>query len=95
MLNGIDLDTLVSFCVDDDSGIFGSFWYAPFSMNGIVLLMSSGIDLPSLKSIYVGDSCFRETPRVEMTSEDELRHLAHRSSSIGVIAHWLIRLYGK
>ena len=95
MYDRIDLDTLVSFCVDDDSCFFSSFWHAPFSMNGIVLLMSSGIDLPSLKSIYVGDSCFHETPRVEIASEDELRHLAHRSSSIGVIAHWFIRLYGK
>ena len=95
MYDRIDLDTLVSFCVDDDSCFFSSFWHAPFSMNGIVLLMSSGIDLPSLKSIYVGDSCFRETPRVEIASEDELKHLAHRSSSIGVISYWLIRLYGK
>ena len=92
MLNGIDLDTLVSFCVDDDSCFFSSFWHAPFSMNGIVLLMSSGIDLPSLKSIYVGDGCLRETPCVEMISENGLRHLSHRSSSVGTDTYWLIRL---
>ena len=92
MYDRIDLDTLVSFCVDDDSCFFGSFWYAPFSMNGIVILMSSGIDLPSLKSMILGDGCFREIPRVEMTSEDELRHLSHRSSSVGTATYWLIRL---
>ena len=57
MNDGIGLDTLVSFCVDGDSCFFGSFWYAKLRMNGIVVLLSSGIDLPSLKSIHLGGSC--------------------------------------
>ena len=93
--DGLDLPSLASFCVDGDSCSFGSFWFAKLRVNSIHLLMSSGIDLPSLKSIILEDGCFRETPLVEMTSEDELRHLSHRSSSIGIIAHWFIRLYGK
>ena len=94
-IDGIDLPSLASFGIDSDSFHFGSFRFAKLRMHSITILLFSGIDLPSLKSIYVGDSCFHETPRVEIASEDELRHLAHRSSSIGVIAHWLIRLYGK
>ena len=91
-IDGIDLPSLVSFCVDGDSCVFGSFYFARFSMNCTVVLMFSRIDLPSLKSIILGDGCFRGTPLVEMTSEDELRHLYHRSSSIGITTYWLIRL---
>ena len=91
-IDRIDLPSLASFCVDGDSCFYGSFRFAKLRMNGTVVLMSSEIDLPSLKSIYVGDGCFRESPRVEMTSEDELRHLSHRSSSVGTATHWLIRL---
>ena len=72
-IDGIDLDSLVSFCVDGDSCHYGSFWFAQFFMNGSIVVMSSGIDLPSLKSIHVGDGCFYETPRVEMISEVELK----------------------
>ena len=91
-IDGIDLPSLSSFCVDSDSCFYGSFRFAKLIMNGIVVLMSSGIDLPSLKSIYVGDGCLRETPCVEMISENGLRHLSHRSSSVGTATHWLIRL---
>ncbi len=91
-IDGIDLPSLVSFCVDGDSCVFGSFYFARFSMNCTVVLMFSRIDLPSLKSMILGDGCFREIPRVEMTSEDELRHLSHRSSSVGTATYWLIRL---
>ena len=94
-IDGIDLPSLASFCIDGDSCFFGSFRFAQFLMNSTVVLVSSGIDLPSLKSMILGDGCFRETPRVEIISEDELRHLSHRSSSIGIIAHWFIRLPGK
>ena len=73
MNDGIGLDTLVSFCVDGDSCFFGSFWYAKLRMNGIVVLLSSGIDLPSLKSVFLGDGCFRETPYVKMISEVVLK----------------------
>ena len=90
-IDGIDLPSLASFCVDGDSGIFGSFRFAQFLVNSIAVLVSSGIDLPSLKSIHLGDGCFSGTPCVEMTSEDELRHLAHRSSSAGIVTHRLIR----
>ena len=72
-IDGIDLDSLSSFCVDGDSCFFSSFWYAKLRMNGSIVVMSSGIDLPSLKSIHVGDGCFYETPHVEMISEDELK----------------------
>ena len=91
-IDGIDLPSLSSFCVDGNSCYFSSFHSARFSMHSIVVLLFSGIDLPSMKSIYVGDGCFRESPCVEMTSEDELRHLYHRSSSIGITTYWLIRL---
>lgn len=94
-IDGIDLPSLASFRVDGDSGIFGSFRFAKLRMHSFGISMSSEIDLPSLKSIILGDGCFRESPRVEMISKDELRHLAHRSSSIEIIAHWLIRLPGK
>ena len=73
MYDGIDLPSLVSFCVDGDSCHCGSFWFAQFFMNGSIVVMSSGIDLPSLKSIILGDGCFYETPRVEMISEDGLK----------------------
>ena len=95
MYDGIDLPSLVSFCVDGDSCHYGSFWYAPFFMDGTVILAFSGIGLPSLKSVILGDGCFRETPHVEMISEDELKQLFHRSSSIGIAVYWLIRLSGK
>ena len=94
-IDGIDLPSLVSFCVDGDSGFFGSFWFAQFVMISVVVLLSSGIDLPSLKSIHVGDGCFCGTPHVEMLSEDELKQLARRSSSAGIVMYWLIRLSWK
>ena len=94
-IDGIDLPSLVSFCVDGDNFFFGSFQSAQFLMTSVVVLMSSGIDLPSLKSIYVGDGCFSGTPHVMMISEDELKQLARRSSSAGIVVYWLIRLSGR
>ena len=94
-IDGIDLPSLVSFCVDGDSFFFGSFQSAQFLMTSVVVLMSSGIDLPSLKSIHLGDGCFSGTPHVKMISEDELKQLARRSSSAGIVVYWLIRLSGR
>ena len=88
----IDLPYLESFCIGSDSYYFGSFRFAKLIMHSNCVLLFSGIDLPSLKSIHLGDGCFRESPRVEMISEDELRHLSHRSSSVGTATYWLIRL---
>ena len=62
MNDGIDLDSLVSFCVDGDSCFFGSFRYAPFFMDGTVVLAFSGIGLPSLKSIHLGMAASIEHP---------------------------------
>ena len=72
-IDGIDLPSLVSFCVDGDSFFFGSFQSAQFLMTSVVVLMSSGIDLPSLKSIHLGDGGFYYTSGVEITSKDETR----------------------
>lgn len=94
-IDGIDLPSLVSFGIDSDSFHFGSFRFAKLRMHSITILLFSGIDLPSLKSIHVGDGCFYSTSRVEMISEVVLSHLAHRSSSIGIITHWFICLSGR
>ena len=67
-IDGIDLPSLVSFCVDGDSFFFGSFQSAQFLMTSVVVLMSSGIDLPSLKSIHLGDGCFFYSIQVEIAS---------------------------
>ena len=72
-IDGIDLPSLSLLCVDGDSCIYGSFRSAKLRMTSVVVLVSSGIDLPSLKSIILEDGCFCETPRVEMTSEDGLK----------------------
>ena len=94
-IDGIDLPSLVSFCVDGDSCIYGSFRFAQFIMTSVVVLVSLGIDLPSLKSIHVEDGCFCGTPHVKMISEDELKQLARRSSSAGIVMYWLICLSGR
>ena len=67
-IDGIDLPSLASFCIDGDSCFFGSFRFAQFLMNSTVVLVSSGIDLPSLKLIHLGDSCFFNSIQVEVTS---------------------------
>ena len=67
-IDGIDLPSLSLLCVDGDSCYYGSFRFAKLIMNSIDALMFSGIDLPSLKSIYVGDGCFYNSIQVEITS---------------------------
>ena len=84
-IDGIDLPSLVSFFVEGNSSFEGSFCYAKLILNSPFILAVSGIDLPSLKSIHVGDGCFRSTPHVEMISEDALEKRSTRSSRIGII----------
>ena len=66
----LDLDSLVYFVVAGDNSLMGSFRCTTLAVRSICASVFSGIDLPSLKSIHVGDGCFYETPRVEMISED-------------------------
>lgn len=72
-VDGTDLPSLSSFIVDDGSCFCGSFRFARLKMNSITTLFFSGIDLPSLKSIHLGDGGFYYTSGVEITSKDETR----------------------
>ena len=67
-IDGIDLPSLVSFFVEGNSSFEGSFCYAKLILNSPFILAVSGIDLPSLKSIYLGDSCFFYSIQVEIAS---------------------------
>ena len=67
-INEIDLPSLVSFFVEGNSSFEGSFCYAKLILNSPFILAVSGIDLPSLKSIYLGDSCFFYSIQVEIAS---------------------------
>lgn len=67
-IDGIDLPSLVSFFVEGNSSFEGSFCYAKLILNSPFILAVSGIDLPSLKLIHLGDSCFFNSIQVEVTS---------------------------
>ena len=64
----IDLPSLVSFFVEGESCLISSFCYAKLKLNSPFILAVSGIDLPSLKSIHLGDSCFFYSIQVEISS---------------------------
>ena len=72
-IDGIDLPSLISFFVEGESSLMNSFCYAKLKLNSPFILAVSGIDLPSLKSVFLGDGCFRETPHVKMISEVVLK----------------------
>ena len=67
-IDGIDLPSLISFFVEGESSLMSSFYYAKLILNSPFILAVSGIDLPSLKSIILGDSCFFCSIQVEMAS---------------------------
>ena len=71
MNDGIDLPSLSSFFVEGEVSILASFRYTKLIMNSMSYLLFSKADLPSLESIHLGNGSFRNTPRVEMISEDE------------------------
>ena len=67
-IDGIDLPSLISFFVEGESSLMNSFCYAKLKLNSPFILAVSGIDLPSLKSIHLGDGCFFSPIQVEITS---------------------------
>lgn len=67
-IDGIDLPSLISFFVEGESSLMNSFCYAKLKLNSPFILAVSGIDLPSLKSIHLGDGCFFYPIQVEITS---------------------------
>ena len=67
-IDGIDLPSLISFFVEGESSLMSSFCYAKLKLNSPFILAVSGIDLPSLKSIHLGGSCFFCSIQVEMAS---------------------------
>ena len=67
-IDGIDLPSLVSFFVEGENSHIRSFFFAKLKLNSPFILAVSGIDLPSLKSIHLGDGCFFSPIQVEITS---------------------------
>ena len=67
-IDGIDLPSLISFIIEGESSFMNSFCYAKLILNSPFILAVSGIDLLSLKSIHLGDSCFFYSIQVEIAS---------------------------
>ena len=67
-IDGIDLPSLVSFFVEGENSNIRSFFFTKLKLNSPFILAVSGIDLPSLKSIHLGGSCFFCSIQVEIAS---------------------------
>ena len=67
-IDGIDLPSLISFFVEGESSLTRSLCYVKLILNSPFILAVSGIDLPSLKSIHLGDGCFFYSIQVEIAS---------------------------